>query len=115
VTATPTITTDYRLATSSVAAGSIRIRVMPVVTVTTATAAAVSGTVAPVLMGETAQLQQQNADNTWSTVGTATVEADGAFTVPAALAAGASVRVVVTPASTSGYAAGTSASQIVSG
>jgi SpoIID/LytB domain protein len=109
----PTINTDYRLATSSVAAGAVRIRVSPAVALTSATPAGVTGAVTPVLMGATVELQQRNGESTWTGIGTATLEADGAFTVPAALAPGATVRIVVTPVT--GYAPGTSATQTVSG
>jgi stage II sporulation protein D len=107
----PTITTDYRLATSSVAAGAVKVRVAPAVTVSSATAAGVSGSVTPVLMGTAVELQQRNGDLTWSAVASGTVDAAGAFTVPAALTAGATIRVVVTPVN--GYAPGVSATQIV--
>jgi stage II sporulation protein D len=109
---TPTITTDYRLATSSVAAGSVKVRVTPAVTLTSARTTGVMGSVTPVLMGTTLEVQQRNGELTWTAVATGTVEADGAFSVAAALTAGQTVRVVVTPVN--GYAPGTSASQIVS-
>jgi stage II sporulation protein D len=115
VTATPTITTDFRLATSTVAAGAVRIRVMPAVTVTSATSTGVTGSAQPVLPDAAVDVQQQNADLTWTSVGTGTVAADGTFTVAAAPAPGATVRIVVTPAASSGYLAGTSDSQIVGG
>jgi hypothetical protein len=109
----PTITTDYRLATTTVAAGSVRIKVAPALTLTSATANGVTGTEQPVLMGVTVSLQQQSPDLTWATLGTAPVAADGTYTIPATLPLGATVRVVT--AATDGYASGTSASQIVSG
>jgi hypothetical protein len=115
LTATPTITTDFRLSTSTVAAGAVRIRVMPAVTITSATSTAAAGAVQPVLPDAAVDLQQENPDLTWTSIATGTVAADGTFTVTAAPPAGATVRVVVTPASTSGYAAGASAAQIVSG
>src|SRR5581483_5944698 len=43
LSATPASTTDYRLATTSVASGAIRIKVMPAVALTAATATGVSG------------------------------------------------------------------------
>ena len=113
VTAAPTLNTDYRLATSTVASGSVRIRVMPVVTLTTASSALVGGTVNPVLPDAPVDVQQQNADLTWTSVGSGLVAADGTFSVPAALVPGARVRVVVTPGAT--YAPGTSTAQVVSG
>jgi stage II sporulation protein D len=111
----PTITTDYRLATMSVAAGSIRVKVMPALTVATVASTGVTGSEQPVLMGVSVDIEQQNPDLTWASVATGLVEADGTFNVPAALAAGAAVRVVVTPPANSGYVAATSAPQIVSG
>src|SRR3954452_15474624 len=45
VAAAPTTTTDYRLATASVASGSVRVRVMPLVTLTAASSAQVGGLV----------------------------------------------------------------------
>jgi stage II sporulation protein D len=111
----PTITTDYRLATTSVAAGSVRIKVTPALTVASVAPAGVSGSEQPVLMGVTVSIEQQNPDLTWMPVASGLVEADGTFNVPAALTAGSTIRVVVTPPSNSGYVAATSAPQIVSG
>jgi stage II sporulation protein D len=115
LTATPTITTDFRLATSTVAAGAVRIRVMPAVTLTSATSTGVTGSEQPALPEATVDLQQQNPDLTWTTLAAGTVADDGTFTIPATAAPGATVRIVVTPASTSGYVAGASAAQIVTG
>jgi stage II sporulation protein D len=115
VTATPTITTDFRLATSTVAAGAVRIRVMPAVTVASATSTGATGSEQPVLADAAVDLQEENPDLTWTSIATGTVAADGTFTIPATPPAGATVRIVVTPASTSGYIAGASAAQIVSG
>jgi hypothetical protein len=81
--------------------------------VTSATAAGATGTITPVSMGETAALQQQNADLSWTTVGSDVAAADGTFTISAGLVAGSTVRVVVTPAT--GYVPGASAPAIVSG
>ncbi len=107
---TPSSTTDYRLATSIAAAGSVRIRVAPAVTVTSLTGAGATGSVQPLLPSAAVQLQQQNADLTWTTVGTGAVAADGSFDVPAALAAGATYRVTVVA---TGYATGTTPAQVV--
>src|SRR4029079_3171556 len=49
----PTITTDYRLATATVAAGSVRIKVMPALTVSSVGPTGVTGSEQPVLMGVT--------------------------------------------------------------
>ena len=115
LTATPTITTDFRLSTSTVAAGAVRIRVMPAVTITSALSTGVTGSAQPVLPDAAVDVQQQNPDLTWTSIGTGAVAADGTFTVAAAPAPGATVRIVVTPATTSGYAAGASAAETVSG
>jgi stage II sporulation protein D len=111
LTQRPTITTDYRLATPTAASGYVRVRVAPSVTLTTFTSTQVDGTVQPVLVGATAQVQQQNPDATWTTVATGLVAADGTFSVPLSLAAGGTYRVTVGPAA--GYVAGTTAPQIV--
>jgi stage II sporulation protein D len=108
---TVTAPTDFRLATAAVAAGSIRVRVMPGVTLGTVTAAEIDGNVSPVLMGAAVDVQQQNADLTWTSIGTATVGEDGAFAVPVTATPGATVRAVATVGA--GWAPGTSATQIV--
>jgi hypothetical protein len=59
-------------------------------------------------------IQQQNPDLTWTSLGTTTSAADGTFTVPGGFTDGATIRVVATPPDAS-YAPGTSAAQIVSG
>jgi stage II sporulation protein D len=105
LTARPTITTDYRLATPTAAAGSVRIRVTPLVHITTVTAGEVQGTEEPLLPDAPVQVQLQNPDLTWALVGEGTVNADGTFAVPAALPAGSVYRVVVTPGR--GYAPAT--------
>jgi len=64
LTATPTITTDFRLATATVAAGAVRIRVMPAVMVTSAVAIGVTGSEQPVLPDATVDVQQENPDLT---------------------------------------------------
>jgi SpoIID/LytB domain protein len=111
LTQRPTITTDYRLATPTAAGGFVRVRVAPSVKLTTFTAAEVAGTEEPVLMGALVQVQQQNADQTWTTVASQPVDADGSFSLPVALASGGTYRVTVGPAA--GYVAATTAPQIV--
>ena len=111
LTAKPTITTDYRLATTTVAAGFVRIRVMPLVTISAVTADQVQGNEAPLLPDAPVQVQLQNADLTWTVAAQGTVNADGTFAVPVAIPPGASYRVVVTPGR--GYAAATTAPQTV--
>jgi hypothetical protein len=50
-------------------------------------------------------VQAQSSDLTWTLVGEGTVAADGTFAVPAAIPAGSTYRVVVTPGR--GYAPAT--------
>jgi stage II sporulation protein D len=105
LTAKPTITTDYRLATPSAAAGSVRVRVMPLVTITGVTASELQGNETPLLPDAPVQVQLQNPDLTWTLAGEGTVGADGTFVVPVTLPPGSSYRVVVTPGR--GYAPAT--------
>jgi SpoIID/LytB domain protein len=112
LTESPPLTTDYRLAMPTAAAGSVRVRVSPAITVTAFTATAVAGTVLPVLPGAPVTVQQQNADlTTWTTVATSVVAADGTFSVPVQLLAGGTYRVSVGPAA--GFVAGTTTPQVV--
>jgi SpoIID/LytB domain protein len=111
LTQRPTITTDYRLATPTAAGAFVRVRVAPNVSLTTFTATEVAGSEQPVLMGAAVQVQQQSADQTWSTVASAPVAADGTFSVPVSLASGGTYRVTVGPAA--GYVAATTVPQIV--
>ena len=107
LTTKPTITTDYRLATPTAAAGSVRIRVTPLVHITSSTGGAVTGDELPVLPGAPVQVQLQNADLTWTVAAESTVNADGTFAVPVTLPPGAVYRVVVAPGG--GYAPATTA------
>jgi hypothetical protein len=76
----------------------VRVKVAPAVTVSTAPpAGTVAGTEQPILAGAPVQVQQQGPDLTWTTAATAAVAADGSFSVPVQLPAGAVYRVVVTP------------------
>jgi len=111
--ATPTVTTDYRLATTTVAAGSVRIKVMPLVTLTTVSSTQVAGAIKPVLPDVEVDVQQLNVDQTWTTVASGRTLADGTFSVAVGVAGGVTVRAVVTPPT--GYAPGVSTSQVVSG
>ncbi|MHB8468371.1 MAG: SpoIID/LytB domain-containing protein [Gaiellaceae bacterium] len=113
LTETPAITTDYRLATPAAAVGYVRINVAPLVTLTAATAAGVSGNELPALAAAPVQVQQQNPDTTWSTVATGVTNPDGSFSIPAALADGSTIRLVVAPGH--GYAAATTAPLAVTG
>jgi hypothetical protein len=112
VTQKPAITTDYRLATSAAAAAYVRIRVAPLVTVTSFTTTLVTGTVQPILPVAPVEIQQQNADlTTWTVVATGTVADDGSFSVPVQLVAGGTYRVSVTAGA--GYAPAVGAPQVV--
>jgi stage II sporulation protein D len=105
LTAKPTITTDYRLATSTAAAGYVRVKVMPLVTMTSVTNGQVQGTETPLLPDAPVQVQVQNPDLTWTSIAEGTVAADGTFAVPTAIPVGSTYRVVVTPGR--GYAPAT--------
>ena len=94
---TPTVTTDYRLATSQAAAAYVRIRVAPNVQVTTMSSTGVQGSEQPPLPGVPITVQQLQADATWLTVATGTISSDGTFTIVASLLAGSSYRVVFAP------------------
>jgi stage II sporulation protein D len=111
LTQRPTITTDYRLATPTAAAAFVRVRVAPNVKLTTFTTTTVAGSEQPVLAGAPVQVQQQNVDATWTTLASQPVAADGTFSIPVSLAPGGTYRVIVGPVT--GYAAGTTAPQIV--
>jgi stage II sporulation protein D len=105
---TPTITTDYRLATPLAAAAYVRIKVSPLLQISSVTSAGVQGTEQPLLAGTPVTVQQLQPDQTWITVATGTVNPDGTFFVPAQLLAGVTYRVVLTPGQ--GYAPATTVS-----
>ena len=112
LTQTPSLNTDYRLATTTAAAGAVRIRVAPAVTLTSFTSTLVTGSVLPLLPDTPVEVQQQNPDlTTWTTVAVATIAADGTFSLPVQLTAGATYRVSVLPAA--GFAPGTTSPQVV--
>jgi len=112
LTQKPAITTDYRLATSAAAAAYVRIRVAPLVTVTSFTTTLVTGSVQPILPAAPVEIQQQNADlTTWTVVAGGTVAADGSFSIPVQLVAGGTYRVSVTAGA--GYAPGVGTPQVV--
>jgi hypothetical protein len=115
LTVAPTIQTDYRLGTTALAAPFVRIRVSPLVTITSATGAQVQGTVQPLLVDTPIQVQVQNADLTWTDVATGVVNADGTFTVPVAIVSGSTYRLVVTPGPGKGYAPATTPAQTMVG
>jgi stage II sporulation protein D len=109
----PTATTDYRLGTPALAAAFARIRVSPLVAITSATVSAISGTVLPLLPDSPIAVQTQNPDLTWSEVATGTVAVDGTFSLPVQIAAGAVYRLVVTPGQ--GFAPATTPAQTMVG
>jgi hypothetical protein len=90
LTAKPTVTTDYRLATTSVAAAPVRVPVMPRIRFdTTQAPGSLQGLVRPVLAGATVQIQRQGATPTaWTTVATTTVDATGSFAASLQLSSG---------------------------
>jgi stage II sporulation protein D len=111
LTATPTITTDYRLATAAAAAGSVRIRVAPLVRILAVNAGQVQGDEQPLLPDAPVQVQVQNPDLTWTVAAEGTINADGTFSVPVTIPPGSMYRVVVTPGR--GYAPATTTPQTV--
>jgi hypothetical protein len=114
LTVSPTATTDYRIGTPDVAAGSIRIRVSPAVAISAATAQAVSGTIRPVLpSAPTISVQTQSANLSWSEVATGAANADGTFSVPVQIAPGTPYRLVVTAGQ--GFAPATTPAQTMVG
>lgn len=112
--ATPLITTDFRLATPTVASGAVRIKVMPAVAISAASTTSVSGSINPALPNVQIDVQQQNPDLTWTSLGTTSTADDGSFALAGTFVDGATIRAVATPPDAS-YAPGTSTSQIVSG
>jgi stage II sporulation protein D len=111
LTEQPTITTDYRLATPTAAAGYVRIRVTPLVTVTGFSSTQVQGTIQPVLPDAPVAVQQQAPDLTWTDVATGVANPDGTFSIPVQLAVGGTYRIVVAPGH--GFWPGTTAAQVV--
>jgi len=112
MTQQPTLSTDYRLATSTAAAGAVRIKVAPAVTITSFSSTQITGTVQPLLPDAPVEVQQQDPNlTTWTTVAVATVAVDGTFSLPVQLTAGATYRVSVVPAA--GFAPGTTPPQVV--
>jgi len=126
LTEAPTITTDYRLATTQAAAAYVRVKVMPVVTLTPPAAPGaveLQGTIAPALPGAPVQIQELNTTTlAWTTVASGAVDpsttastvpgAVGTFTVPFQLTPG-TYRAVIAPGQ--GYSPGTSVPLTVTG
>lgn len=113
LTEAPAVTTDYRLATPAAAAAYVRVTVVPLLAVSSATATAVSGSELPVLPSLPVQVQQQQSDGSWLTVASGTTNADGTFAVPVQLAPGTIVHVVFAPGQ--GLATATSQPYTVTG
>jgi stage II sporulation protein D len=113
VTVRPTIQTDYRIGTAALAAAFVRIRVSPLVAITSSAGGQVQGTVQPLLPEAPIEVQTQNPDLTWSPVTTGFVNADGTFAVPVTLTAGSVYRLLVTPGK--GYAPATTPPQTMVG
>jgi stage II sporulation protein D len=90
VTAKPTASTDYRVATALVAAAPVHVAVAPRVRFSGAPAAdELRGVVRPALVGLAVQIQRQAAaTTTWSTVSTATLDSAGNFDVTLQLTPG---------------------------
>jgi SpoIID/LytB domain protein len=111
LTQRPTITTDYRLATTTDAAAYVRIRVSPAIQTTSFTTTEIAGSEQPVLPAAPVQVQQQGLDGSWTTIATGAVNTDGTFSIPVSLAGGGTYRLSIGPVT--GYAAGTTPPQIV--
>jgi stage II sporulation protein D len=110
---TPTVTTDYRLATPAAAAAYVRVRVAPLLTVGSVTSTTVGGSEQPQLPAAPLQVQQQQSDGSWLTVADGVTNADGTFSLPVQLTPGTTVRVVFAPGQ--GFAAATSQPYVVTG
>jgi stage II sporulation protein D len=106
LTQKPSVTTDYRLATASVAAAPVRVAVMPRIRfAATQLPGSLQGLVRPVLTGAGVQIQRQDAATArWTTIATTTVDASGRFSAPLQLTPG-TYRARI--AASRGYAAGT--------
>ncbi len=105
VVAKPNVTTDYRLATSSVAAAPVRVPVAPRVRFYADKApGTLRGLVRPVLAGVEVKIQLQDDTGAWTAVATTSVDANGDFVATLELAPGV-YRARV--AASKGFAAGT--------
>jgi stage II sporulation protein D len=109
----PTVTTDYRLATSAAAVGYQRVRVAPLVQQADVAPGVVAGTVQPLLAGAPVEVDVENPDLTWTAIATGAVDPDGTFTLSVDVPAGTTYRIVVTPGQ--GFAPGMTAPQVATG
>jgi hypothetical protein len=102
----PAVTTDYRLATDTLAAAPVHVAVAPRVRFyEPPQPGELRGLVRPALSGAAVSVQRQSADGkTWATVASTTVDANGDFDARLVLSPG-TYRAVV--AAFNGYAAGT--------
>jgi stage II sporulation protein D len=88
VSVAPKVTTEYRLATSKIAAAAARVSVAPVVRLLTPhTPTELRGTVRPIVAGTPVAIQRQQGTR-WTTVGHATVDARGRFDATLQLTSG---------------------------
>jgi hypothetical protein len=92
----PTATTRYRLAAGTVRASQSTLGVAPAVNAVVAGDTA-TGSIVPAVAGAAVQLQENAAGSAWQTVGTATTDASGAFSVTASSAPVGTLRVRVAP------------------
>ena len=112
---TPAVTTDYRLALPNAAVGYVRVKVAPTIQLAdpATTSGMLEGSVQPALPGVPVEVDVQSADQTWTSVATGSLDPNGNFSVPVAIAAGTTYRIVVTPGQ--GYAPGVTTPQIAAG
>jgi stage II sporulation protein D len=92
----PAATTRYRLAAGAVRASQSTLGVAPAVDAAVAGDTA-TGSIVPAVAGAAVQLQENADGSAWQTVGTATTDAAGAFSVTAASAPTGTLRVRVAP------------------
>ncbi|MFN2627014.1 MAG: SpoIID/LytB domain-containing protein [Gaiellaceae bacterium] len=105
LSARPSVTTDYRLSTPSVATAAVHVTVAPRLRFSgQKTPNELRGLVRPVLAGAPLEIQRQNATGTWTTVAKTNVDANGNFDTALQLSSGV-YRARV--AATRGLAAGT--------
>ena len=87
-TASPRVTTDYRLESGGFRSGSIRVSVAPLVQLAAgADGTSVSGLARPVLPGAAVQVQRLDGD-VWDTVATTTIDANGNYSAQLQLSPG---------------------------
>jgi hypothetical protein len=92
----PSATTRYRLAAGTVRASQSTLGVAPAVTAAV-TGGTASGSIVPAIAGAAVQLQESAAGTSWQTVGTATTDGAGAFSVTATSPPSGALRIRVAP------------------